>query len=149
MEPVPETFTLNICHRIQTQHKDLIETYCNLNKINSGQTEVYSKCTYRFKKYNAGYFISQHVDVLSPENVFIFEIKEILSIEGSLKLYLIYKRTKIIKFENHFVAYVVDISNNSETDEYNILQIDNLAGPPVNVHKTARGYNMIRPNQYC
>lgn len=148
MEPLRSTYVLKECHRIQTRHSELIENFCRRFKINSNHIQCYTKCTYRSKKYKMGFFISQYVDVASPENVAIFEIQEILSSVSSKNLYLVCKRTKVLNYHKHFAAFAVDVSDVSETDEFQVLSIDILAGPPVNVHKTARGLNMIRPNQY-
>lgn len=148
INPLPATYNLKQCHRIQTQHNELINAFCNRNQLKSDNCQSYSKCSYRSKKYKKGYFISQYVDVLTPENVFIFEILEFLSLPDCENIYLVCKRTKVIKFYKHFAAFAVDIDHIPETNDFHVLQIDKLAGPPVNVHKTARGLTMIRPNQY-
>lgn len=106
----------------------------------------FTQCVYHSKKYKKGYFISQYVDDFCPENVLIYYIDEIVLIPDCDSVHLVCKRINVERYYKHYKAYVFNDSD--EQNEYVIVDIANLSGPPINFHRTARGLKMIRPKQF-
>lgn len=148
MEPEAPLYTVQSNHMIKTHHEYLINDFRESNQINSDNFRCYSQCFYNSKIYKKGYFISQYLDSNCLANVLIYQIVEIVLFSDCDSVHLICRKVKVEKFYKHFVAYAIDISNATSQQEYTILCIETLSGPPINVHTTANGLNMIRPNQY-
>lgn len=136
----------NIVH---SKYGERIVAYCNRKGINSHNFRCYSQCIYRSKIYKKGYCISQYLDNACCENTVILRIIEIVSFCGCDSLYLACHRIKVEKYHMHFAAYAIDVFDESSREECVLMPIEKFSGPPVNVHKTSRGLNMIRPKQYC
>lgn len=137
-------FTIQSEHALITKHMDLIEAFSGGRRYH-----CFSMCNYKSKKYRHGFFICQYLDAASVDNVLIFQIEEIVMFDGSQSLHAVCKKIKVDKYYDHYAAYAIDVNDAEEQSEYHIIQIDKLAGPPINCHKTARGLNLIRPKQYC
>lgn len=147
--PSDSLYTVQECNRSYSQHNELIDTFCRSRGINTNFT-CYSKCVYLCKTFKRGYYISQYADTIDIDNTLIFIIAEIILIDGCDTPHLVCKHTKILKYYNHFAAFSVDISCIPDpNDKFSVVSLANIVGPPVNLHKTARGLNMIRPRQYC
>lgn len=143
----PENYTVHGC--IPTNYKELIRTYCNRHKIDANNYNCYSECAYNSKKYKKGYFISQYIDHIFPENVLIYEIMQIVLFSNPEIVHVICKRVRVKKYLKHFAAFAIDIDNIASMHDLFILDIKELSGPPINAHKTSRGTVMIQPKQYC
>lgn len=102
-------YTMEPTHMIQTNYEELILGFCDRNNINSDNFRCYSKCIYYSKKFKRNNFICQYLDPIFSENVFIYQILEIVLFHGCDSVHLICKRVKVKKYHKHFAAYVVDI----------------------------------------
>lgn len=139
-------YAVKECHKIYTDHNDLIVSFCDRNKI-SRKFICYSSCTYKSKKFKKGYFISQYLDY-EIDNALIYEIKEIVIFVDKLP-YLVVEHATINKYDKHFAAFEINLDDSSEKQkDHSIVSIDSLSGPPVNAHKIVSGLNLIRPKQY-
>lgn len=134
---------------IHTDYEQLIHSFCDHNGFDSGNSRCYSECIFKSKKYKKGLFINQYIDSDCPENTLIYQIMQILSFPNCESAYVICKQIKVIKYLKHFASFVVAIDNTDNEGNFSILAIKELLGPPINVHKTARGINMIIPKQNC
>lgn len=147
-EPDKPIYSVNSDHIIRSEHEQLITHFCDENQFDSNHFRCYSQCIYFSKIYKRGHLISQVLDECC-ENSIIYQIVEIISFRDCDSIHLICKRFKVERYYIHFASFTIDMSNESNQNEYNIIPIEMLCGPPINVHKTARGLNMIRPKQYC
>lgn len=144
---VQTSYIVQECHRTQTNHTDLVFAFCARRKL-SPNFRCYSKCIYHCKTFKKGYYISQYNDPIDVQNVVIFEILAIILFSDFETPHLICKHAKVDQYYDHYAAYAIDVSCSSENDRYSVVSVESLAGPPVNMHKTARGLNMVRPKQY-
>lgn len=134
------------CHILISKHKDIITNFCKENHFSSDYI-AYSQCTYRSKQYKKGFFICQYVDI-NIENAIIYEIKEILLINGLILPYVVCNKIKIKDYNKHFAAFEIVLNSSPDPIKISIISISALAGPPINSHLTARGSQMIRPKQF-
>lgn len=141
IEPSVLTFEVQECHRIPTAHNGLISSFCELKNINLNYV-AYNQCKYRCKTYKIGYCVSQFIDI-NVENTIIFKIVEIILLTGQAKPQVICKQLKVKEYLKHFKSYQIDML--SEEQLFKILPIDFFNGPPVNIHETVNGLNLIRP----
>lgn len=142
-------FKVQQCHIICSTQTELIDSFCNRNKINSKYFS-YTECTYKCKKFKRGFFISQFADA-HIEDTIIFEIAEIFIVDDHETPYVVCKRAKINAYLAHFLAYDICRSSTvleSEETQYLILPISSFTGPPINSHQTVRGLHLIRPKHY-
>lgn len=128
-------------HIVSSKYCKEIEEYSKL--FSDKSYSCYSECRYSSKIYKT----SQYFDSLTVENCRIYEINEAVIFPKLHKVFLVCLKIKIIKFLQHFRAYEIDLDNEYETN-VTILPIDNVAGPPVNLHKTCSGKIMLRSKQF-
>lgn len=145
LQPELSTYTVQLNHKINSAHTVLLYRFCNQNNISVNGVCCYSQCKYRSKIYKKGYFITQYLDETCCENAIIYQIIEIVSFAGEDSLHLVCKQMKIEIYYKHFASYSIDEPDHLD---YTVLPIEDLSGPPINLHKTARGLNLIRPKQY-
>lgn len=132
-------------HIIQSTHMDLISKLCEQINIYTPYLS-YKQCTFRRKIFKTGFFVCQYVDI-DIENAAIYEVKEIIKFIGHDTPYVICELVKIKAYLKHFASFEITTDTNLEPT-FKILSIALLAGPPITLHKTARGLKMIRPKQY-
>lgn len=77
----------------------------------------------------------------------LFQIQEIVVIGGQDQPYVLCNFVEVYKYNSHFAAFEINCQTN-QPQKCTILKIGSLAGPPINLHITSQGLQMIRPKQY-
>lgn len=147
-QPEKPTYSVQSQHLMFSEHEEYLHDFCTRNNFSSDKVRCYFECMYLSKKYKRGCFVSQCLDEVCSENALIFRIDEVIVFDECDVVHLICKRINVVKYHKYFASYAVDISGTESQQKFAILRIDDLSGPPINVHKTVRCLNMIRPKQY-
>lgn len=117
-------------HKIECNLKDFVSS--KLNKSPS-DLSFYKKVVYKNVVYKSNFFVAER-DI----DYNIFKIVYIVTTDETLQLFC--EKLSNVIYCSHYKAFEVDIHN---IEEYTVVDLSNLVGPPITLIKTQNDYGRL------